>query len=337
MKPSTTLLLALFAASTGCGLPPHAGRPAQADTAVTPADVDALIKQLDRETYQPELPNAFQKLPVDFQVSEPGWPAQSEPEPRAQQPAQQTGPAFEPIDEARLAAAVGQAVAAELRPLLDRTLELLERLAKPAPVTQGAAQPPPPPPVNVDRPQIVIRSLPNCAKCNRIKTDFANGPQRFDVTLDEDYAHHAKFIRDAAARIEPGRTVPNGYPIITWKDSHGRDRFLLAFEWKGVADFLERWERSNKQSAIAARPAPAVAAAGPAGPAGPAGQVRTHYPIRGHWWTGCKSWRHLTQGEHAGKFDPAWLQSLSWSELQSVHSDDHDHRVHWQFVQRPTI
>src|SRR6185369_16767785 len=59
------------------------------------------------------------------------------------------------------------------------------------------------------------------------------------------------------------------------------------------------------------------------------------YPVRGNWWTGCGSWRHLTQGEHAGKFDSRWLQSLSGAEIQSLHSDDHDGRVKWQYVVRP--
>ena len=66
-------------------------------------------------------------------------------------------------------------------------------------------------------------------------------------------------------------------------------------------------------------------------------RVRTGYPVRGGWWTGCGGWRHLMQGEHAGKFDAAWLQSLSNSEIQSLHSDDHEGRVKWQYVSRPAI
>lgn len=64
-------------------------------------------------------------------------------------------------------------------------------------------------------------------------------------------------------------------------------------------------------------------------------KVRQGYPIRSGWWTGCGSWRHLTTGEHAGKFDPAWLQSLTWNELQSLHSDDHERRLKMAYVQRP--
>lgn len=64
--------------------------------------------------------------------------------------------------------------------------------------------------------------------------------------------------------------------------------------------------------------------------------TRTHYPIRppSTWWTGCDSWRHLTIGEHTGQFDSVWLQSLSWNELQSLHSDAHDGRIRWASVVR---
>ncbi len=60
----------------------------------------------------------------------------------------------------------------------------------------------------------------------------------------------------------------------------------------------------------------------------------TKYPLRSRWWSGCGSWRHLTIGEHAGKFDHAWLAQLSNAELQSLHSDDHDRRVKWDYVIR---
>lgn len=60
----------------------------------------------------------------------------------------------------------------------------------------------------------------------------------------------------------------------------------------------------------------------------------SYYPTRRSLWSGCGSWKHLTQGEHRGKFDPTWLQGLSWNELQSLHSDDHEGRVKWQYVVR---
>lgn len=58
------------------------------------------------------------------------------------------------------------------------------------------------------------------------------------------------------------------------------------------------------------------------------------YPIRNSFWSGCDGWRHLTVGPHKGKFDEVWLQSLSNKELQSLHSDDHEGRVKWDYAVR---
>lgn len=64
--------------------------------------------------------------------------------------------------------------------------------------------------------------------------------------------------------------------------------------------------------------------------------VTRAYPVRSSatWWTGCNSWQHMTAGEHAGQFDTVWLRSLSWGELQSLHSDAHEGRIQWGFVRR---
>lgn len=60
--------------------------------------------------------------------------------------------------------------------------------------------------------------------------------------------------------------------------------------------------------------------------------VRSGYPVRGSHWTYPGNSRaslihHLQTGEHAGKFSRAWLDSLSYQELLSLHDDDHEHRV----------
>lgn len=60
--------------------------------------------------------------------------------------------------------------------------------------------------------------------------------------------------------------------------------------------------------------------------------LRQGYPVRGSWWTGCSDWTHLTQSVHAGKFPRNWLQTLTNQEVQSLHSDDHEHRVKWEYV-----
>jgi hypothetical protein len=68
----------------------------------------------------------------------------------------------------------------------------------------------------------------------------------------------------------------------------------------------------------------------------PVSEAKHNYPLRGSWWSGCSSWQHLTVGEHRGKFDHEWLKSLSYAELQSLHSDDHDGTLKELFVKRPT-
>lgn len=72
----------------------------------------------------------------------------------------------------------------------------------------------------------------------------------------------------------------------------------------------------------------------PAKDAAEAPPPRAAYPTRGKLWSGCGGWQHLASGQHAGKFDPAWLQSLSNAELQALHSDDHEGRVKWEYVVR---
>jgi len=60
---------------------------------------------------------------------------------------------------------------------------------------------------------------------------------------------------------------------------------------------------------------------------------RVKYPLRSAWWTGCNDWRHLANFHvHRNKFDREWLQLLTWGELQSLHSDDHEDKVQWRFV-----
>ena len=51
-------------------------------------------------------------------------------------------------------------------------------------------------------------------------------------------------------------------------------------------------------------------------------------------WTGLSGWQHLNSGQHRGKFDVAWLQTLTWAELQSLHDDDHEGRVKWEHAVR---
>lgn len=66
------------------------------------------------------------------------------------------------------------------------------------------------------------------------------------------------------------------------------------------------------------------------------------YPVRAKetWWTGCPMDKdgallHLSTGAHATDFDPVWLATLTLEQLQSLHSDHHEQRVAWGYVQRP--
>ena len=66
------------------------------------------------------------------------------------------------------------------------------------------------------------------------------------------------------------------------------------------------------------------------------------YPLRPRetWWTGCPmdlagARLHMQAGEHAQQFDPKWIETLTIDQLQSLHSDHHEQRTAWGYVQRP--
>jgi len=58
------------------------------------------------------------------------------------------------------------------------------------------------------------------------------------------------------------------------------------------------------------------------------------YPLRRGYWSGCSGWQHLASGQHMGKFNIEWLKTLSYNEIQSLHSDDHEGRVNWSYAIR---
>ncbi len=65
----------------------------------------------------------------------------------------------------------------------------------------------------------------------------------------------------------------------------------------------------------------------------PVASVKTGYPIRGNWWTHPgEIHAHLMSGEHRGKWSSEWVRSLTNAEAESVHSDDHEGRVKWDYV-----
>ena len=72
-----------------------------------------------------------------------------------------------------------------------------------------------------------------------------------------------------------------------------------------------------------------------------------NYPLRGGWWivnqyparanSPSKNYiisHLLAGGVHAGKFAADWIKSLSIPELHSLHSDDHEGRIRWAYVNK---
>lgn len=68
------------------------------------------------------------------------------------------------------------------------------------------------------------------------------------------------------------------------------------------------------------------------------------YPTRRGWWTVNGSSRPsreylvkhlLSGGAHKGKFSANYLANLNYDELHALHSDDHEGRVKWAYVDKP--
>lgn len=60
-------------------------------------------------------------------------------------------------------------------------------------------------------------------------------------------------------------------------------------------------------------------------------------PRQRPWTQGGKhiTWRHLLEGEHkVWKFDPAWLASLTQTEVEQLHADCHEGKVRTNFIVR---
>lgn len=115
--------------------------------------------------------------------------------------------------------------------------------------------------------------------------------------------------------------------------------------WMGPVDVQTSTRHASPQRAVSTinyemgviEKPPAVAPARPVAPA-PVPAPRAGYPTRGSWWTHPGSGKaglinHLTSdGIHHGKFSRAWLETLSVAQLESLHSDHHEGRVHWANV-----
>lgn len=146
------------------------------------------------------------------------------------------------------------------------------------------------------------------------ETCFRGLVHETDQLLDLGYVVYHK-------RPDAGRTIGDGAADI---------RFQVNGRWYrhafvSAADFVEQRARLKKSGSTPAPRRPDRVA-----PAGTA-----HYPVRGNLWTHPGSAKqHLLSGEHAGKFAKWWVDQLSTAEAESLHSDDHEGRVKWQYVNR---
>lgn len=67
-------------------------------------------------------------------------------------------------------------------------------------------------------------------------------------------------------------------------------------------------------------------------------QARVGYPVRGNLWTHPgRIHDHLLTGEHAGKWSADWIRGLTVLEAESLHSDNHEGRVQWEYVPKRVV
>lgn len=111
-------------------------------------------------------------------------------------------------------------------------------------------------------------------------------------------------------------------PILHWNSRSGEG--VIHAGWPGMEEFLEidrtfgtndEGESQKKSRSV--------------GYIGSGGRV----------WTGIGNTReqaiaHLSGGEHAGKFSRAWLETLSYAQLERLHANDHEGTVRWEQVVR---
>lgn len=116
-------------------------------------------------------------------------------------------------------------------------------------------------------------------------------------------------------------------PILHYPDGKGKGRKFVGFAPGDARKFREQLLESREPTAADR-------------------QSRVCYRVRGGWWTVGpiapgratidQVINHLHSApQHRGKFDLAWLRSLTIAELHSLHSDDHEGRINWASVQRP--
>ena len=145
-----------------------------------------------------------------------------------------------------------------------------------------------------------------CPHCTQAKKDVAELSKDFEVRIQTDSELFPKFINDQAAKSGWG------YPLVHWETRSKSGRMAV---WTGLEAFRKHDTKDN-----------ALAVTTP-----------IKYPTRGGLWSFPGSGKtalinHLMSGRHAGKFSKKWLETLSLSSLSSLHSDDHEGRVKYQYI-----
>lgn len=162
------------------------------------------------------------------------------------------------------------------------------------------------PPVAQPMIPLYVYSQRGCATCDRLKRDAVK-QDRFRFEFIDDPNRYPKWL-----------TMP--LPVVTWS-AFGKGYYA---DYTDMATLGRRYDKTQIKPVAAA----------------PKTTRAYGYPERGAHWTYPGSSRqdlieHLLDGEHRGKFDRSWLATLSTEQLRSLHDDDHEGRVQWQYAARP--
>jgi len=167
--------------------------------------------------------------------------------------------------------------------------------------------------VKPNKKQMIVRlyTKAKCPACDILKSQLSCVPQ-------------IKFVE------KPVEDWVTSFPVIQWQGDNGQ-WWSMGNHGEGVdlQAFVEEYNGTNPSQIQVAFDVLEAKDIG--------------YPIRGSYWSVGSNWRpskseviyHLLySGQHAGKFTKSYLDQLSWNELQSLHSDDHESRVKWASVEK---
>lgn len=162
-------------------------------------------------------------------------------------------------------------------------------------------------------PKVRLYGGAGCDACNKLKSQLSCVPQ-----ID--------FVEE-----EPLSWVTS-IPVLHWQGDNG-EWYQMGNDGDGVdlQSFVSEYNRTNPSQVTVAFDVLEA--------------KDIDYPIRGNYWSVGSTWNpsrsqvlyHLKYAsQHAGKFKHSWLDSRSFKQLQSLHSDDHEYRVRWASVEKKT-